>query len=594
MEKNKTVKIGGASAFWGDTNNAAAQLVHSKQIDYLVFDYLAEITMSILAGAKMKNSELGYATDFVKQVAPLLQDIKIQGIKVVSNAGGINPQACREMLLDAAKKANVELNVAVVEGDNLLDQKDTLQALPVKEMETGSSMPENVMSINAYLGASAIESALKEGADVVITGRCVDSAVVLGPLMYEFGWKSTEYDLLAAGSLAGHIIECGAQCTGGNFTDWHLIKDFDNMGFPIVEVQANGDFIVTKPENTGGIVSFGSVAEQFLYEIGNPNAYILPDVICNFTNVTIKEIGVNRVLFSGAKGIAPTSTYKVSATYLSGYRVTVPIIIGGINAVKKAQITADAIIKKTQRMFKENGWADYTDKKISIIGTEAMYGHNALPVKPREVLLRIVATHNQKEALILLSKEIAQASTGMTPGFTNMLGGRPSVSRSIRLFSFLAPKNSVETVVDVCDKRFEIDNGNEFSNIEDLQDVEIPIQDLQPTDSEVSLLKLAYGRSGDKGDHCNIGIIARQSEYLPYIKNLLTTDRVANHFAHVLQGDVHCWDVPGIHALNFLLKNSLGGGGMASLNIDPQGKAYAQQLLDIKVPVPSAIAEEIR
>ena len=267
---------------------------------------------------------------------------------------------------------------------------------------------------------------------MVITGRCVDSAVVLGPLMYEFSWTAQDYDLLAAGSLAGHIIECGAQCTGGNFTDWHLVENFDDMGFPIVEVESNGNFIVTKPNGTGGIVSFGSVAEQFLYEIGDPRAYILPDVVCNFTNVTMEELGSDRVLVRGAKGLPPTDTYKVSATYLKGYRISIAVIIAGIKAAEKAQMSANAIIKKTERMFSDNDWSNFTDTNISIIGTEVTYGDNARPTQPREVLLRIIATHEQKDALTLLSREIAQASTGMTPGFTNMLGGRPSVSPSIR------------------------------------------------------------------------------------------------------------------------------------------------------------------
>ena len=436
MKKNKTVKIGCASAFWGDTSSAAPQLVHSGSIDYLVFDYLAEVTMSILAGAKIKNPDLGYATDFIKHIGPLLTDIKKQGIKVISNAGGINLKSCRNAVLEEAKKAGIELNIAIVEGDNLINQENALRELPVKELETNKTMPKGIVSINAYLGADGIRQALKHGADIVITGRCVDSAVVLGPLMYEFDWKHNEYDKLAAGSLAGHIIECGAQCTGGNFTDWHLVNNFDNMGFPIVEVESDGGFIVTKPKGTGGIISFGSVAEQFLYEIGNPGSYILPDVTCDFTNVHIKEVDHEKVLVKGAKGIAPTNTYKVSATYLHGYRITIAVIICGINAPKKAQVSANAIIKKTKRIFSENGLGDYMDTNISIIGTETTYGKNGAKTEPREVLLRIIARHKQKDALILLSRELAQASTGMTPGFINMLGGRPSVSPSIRLFSF--------------------------------------------------------------------------------------------------------------------------------------------------------------
>ena len=430
---------------------------------------------------------------------------------------------------------------------------------------------------------------------MVITGRCVDSAVVLGPLMYEFGWTAQDYDLLAAGSLAGHIIECGAQCTGGNFTDWHLVDNFDDMGFPIVEVESNGNFIVTKPNGTGGIVSFGTVSEQFLYEIGDPQNYILPDVSCDFTNVTIKEIGNDQVFVTGARGKPPSNTYKISATYLMGYRISIAVIIVGINAAKKAKVSAEAIIKKTERMFSDNDWSNYIDTKISIIGTEATYGDNARHTQPREVLLRIMATHEQKEALILLSREIAQALTGMTPGFTNMLGGRPPVSPSIRLFSFLLPKENIRTTVDFNKKQFELEIWKTKSNNVVYKNIIPELSDnIDTPDTEVSLINLAYARSGDKGDHANIGIIARKPEYLPYIRDCLTTKKVAEYFSHVIKGEVERWDVPGINALNFLLRNSLGGGGMASLNVDPQGKAYAQQLLDIMIPVPHKIAEETK
>ena len=594
MKKNKRIKIGCASAFWGDTSSAAPQLVHSGSIDYLVFDYLAEVTMSILASAKMKNPDLGYATDFIKHIGPLLTEIKKQQIKVISNAGGINLISCKNAVLEEAKKVGIELNIAIVEGDNLINQENMLRELPVKELETDKPMPEGIVSINAYLGASGVKQALEQGADMVITGRCVDSAVVLGPLMYEFDWKYNEYDKLAAGSLAGHIIECGAQCTGGNFTDWHFVNNFDNMGFPIVEVESDGSFIVTKPEGTGGIISFGTVAEQFLYEIGDPQNYLLPDVTCDFTNVTIKEIGSDQVSVSGARGKPPSNTYKVSSTYLHGYRITIAAIICGINASKKALVIADAIIKKTKRIFSDNGLEDYLDTNISMIGTETTYGKNRNNADPREVLLRIVATHKQKDALILLSKEIAQASTGMTPGFVNMLGGRPSVSPSIRLFSFLLSKDQINTTVYINDEQYEVENfTSKLNHIDTTAKVSSSSDILDVTDTEVTLIKLAYARSGDKGDHANIGVIARKVEYLPYIRNALSKQAVAKYFAHILKGDVDRWDIPGINALNFLLKNSLGGGGMASLNVDPQGKGYAQQLLDIMIPVPSKIAEEV-
>lgn len=285
----KTLRIGCASAFWGDTNTAAAQLVEKGEIDYLVFDYLAEITMSILAAKRLKDVNEGYASDFVEHVmAPLLPQLRERGIKVVANAGGVNPLACKKALETVAEQAGVPLRVAVVLGDDLLPRRkefaDCVELdraapgagdLSPSGTPAGASMPPMLVSMNAYLGALPIARALAEGAEVVITGRCVDSAVVLGPLVHEFGWKEDQYDLLAAGSIAGHIIECGAQCTGGNFTDWELVKDgYADMGFPIVEMRADGEFTVTKPAGTGGLVSVHTVLEQMLYEIGDPLSLI--------------------------------------------------------------------------------------------------------------------------------------------------------------------------------------------------------------------------------------------------------------------------------------------------------------------------------
>lgn len=589
----KAIRIGGASGFWGDSIENAGQLVHRGDIDFLVFDYLAEITMSLLARIRARKPELGYVPDFIESLVPLLPEIKKRGIRVVSNGGGVNPAAAAAALKGRAEAIGITLNIAVVSGDDLMERLDEVRALGITEMFTGEPLPEKLMSANAYLGAQPIALALDSGADVVITGRCVDSAVTLGVLVHAFGWSWTDYDKLAQASLAGHLIECSAQVTGGLFTDWRDVPGWDDMGMPIAECSADGSFVITKPDNTGGLIVPLSVGEQMLYEIGDPAAYILPDVVCDFRAVTMEEAGSNRVRVSGARGRLPTPTLKVSATWHDGYRMMGTVTLAGLDAAEKARRAGEAILARVRRILTARKLGDFIETSLEVQGAEATYGPNARPQarQAREVVLKIGARHENEKALEILAREIAPAASSMAQGLTGFFAGRPGVQPVMRLFSFLWPKAKVEPRLHI---------GGE--------DIAVPLGPSQPlaasksvsgamptdkVEAEAPLISLAVGRSGDKGNAANIGIIARRPDYLPWLRQTLTVDAVRAFFAHAGVTKVERFELPGIHALNFVLHDALGGGGVASLRIDPQGKAFAQMLMDYPVGVSRTLAGQL-
>lgn len=593
---DKIVRIGCASGFWGDSSVAAPQLVHGGDLDYLVFDYLAEITMSLLARARAKDETLGYAVDFVHgPMRQLAGEIRERGIRVVSNAGGVNPQACRAALEAAAAEAGVEFRIAVIEGDDLAARQDAFRAAGVTEMFSGEAMPDQLMSMNAYLGARPIAAALAAGADIVITGRCVDSAVVLGPLIHEFGWTADDFDRLSAGSLTGHILECGAQATGGLFTDWEDVPDWANIGYPVAECRADGSIIVTKPADTGGLVTPATVGEQILYEIGNPAAYLLPDVTCDWTGVALEQAGENRVTVTGARGRAPTDKYKVSATWADGFRALTTVMVGGIDAGLKAERIGAEILRRTEGVIAATNLGAFRETSVEVIGAEGTYGAHARTAS-RDVVLKIAVHHDRREAVDIFAREIAPAATSFAPGITGFHGGRPRAIPVVRLFSCLVDKRDVPVVADVAGERIEVAPGPWAAGLSSGAGADIPAS--EPPEGptvEVPLIALAHGRSGDKGNHANIGIIARDPEWLPLLRHALTPAAVADWFAHVLEdpspASVERFELPGFHALNFLLKNALGGGGIASLRYDPQGKAFAQMMLDMPVAVPAAWVE---
>ena len=593
----KVVRIGGASGFWGDSSVAVPQLVRRGTVDYITFDYLAELTMSILTAARAKDPAAGWAKDFVEvALEGMLPEIGERGIRLLTNAGGMNPRACAAALAKAAQAAHVSLRIAIVEGDDVAERVAEFKARGI-HLPAGRPLPA-LLSANVYLGAFPIAAALARGAQVVITGRCADSALALAALVHEFGWRADDCDALAAGSLAGHILECGAQGSGGLHTDWERVERWDDIGYPIAECSADGTFVVTKAPGTGGLVEPPVVAEQLLYEIGDPAAYVLPDVVCDFRNVTLRADGEHRVRVAGARGLPATDTYKVSATYLDGFRCVGTLVIIGIDAAAKARRTAAAILTRTRRIFSERGLADYRATHVEIVGAEHTYGPHSRAEHAREVMMRLSVDHPDRRALEIFAREIAPAGTSWSPGTTGAGAGRPKPVPLVKFTSFLLPKREIEVAIEIDGEREIVpaaaeaershEAGEDDERVRPATADDVTFEPDTPTVT-VPLVAIAWARSGDKGDTANIGVIARKPEYLPLLRAQLTPERVAAYFRHLVHGTVRRYELPGINAFNFTLEEALGGGGMASMRVDPLAKGMAQMLLDLPLNVPAGM-----
>lgn len=585
---DRIVRIGGASGAWGDSPMGIGQLLPAG-VDYLMMDYLAEVTMSLLARARMKDPEAGYPPDFVGYLKPHLPEVAARRVKVVSNAGGVNPQACKRALEAACAERGLELRVAVVTGDDLMPMIDRLREEGVREWVGGEPLPARLLTANAYLGALPIAAALDRGADIVVTGRCADSALALGILMHEFGWRADDHDRLAAGSLVGHLLECGPQATGGVFTDWERVPGWHDIGYPIAECAADGTFVVTKPAGTGGLVDTATVAEQVLYEVGDPRAYVLPDVVADFSEVRLEQDGADRVRVSGATGRPPTAQYKVSATYQDGYRAVAMAAIIGVDAVRKAERSADALVARARMRFAQRGIADFRRVHVEVLGGEASYLHDSRARDAREVVMRLVVEHDDPKALDVFARELGSVGLSFAQGTAGLIGGRPKAAPVVRLFTFFIDKRRLNPLrVEVGgDAPFDV-NAPEQGGYVAPEHVERAYAALPAGAAEsVPLLRLAHARSGDKGNGSNIAVYARRPEDVDLLGAWLTPERVAEHFRGTVRGRVTRYEAPGLNAFNFVLDDALGGGGMASMRIDPQGKAFGQRLLELKVPVPA-------
>jgi len=448
------IRIASGQGFWGDLPKAPIDQVRKGPVDYLVMDYLAEVTMSIMQKQKMRNENYGYARDFVEVIDEILPDISQKGIKVISNAGGVNPNACKDALLEVIRKHNITgLTVAVVDGDDILEDIERLieQGHHLENMETGESVEtikDKLLSANVYFGCRPVVEALQKGADIVVTGRVTDTGLTLAPMVYEFGWEFDDYDKMSTGTIAGHIIECGGQVSGGNFTDWETVNDFVDIGFPIIEAYPDGDFFVTKHEGTGGLVSEMTVKEQLMYEIGDPGEYITPDVIADFTSVHLEQEEPNRVKVFGIKGRPETDTYKISASYNDGYKLASTLVYSWPDALKKAKKAGEILKGRADVLGLD--FEEYRVEYIGVNGTsEKPLTETDFSEEHDEVQMRVAVSGKSKEDLNRFGKEIAPLILTGPSGVTGFAGGRPKASDIVAYWPALLDKDSVSPKVNL-------------------------------------------------------------------------------------------------------------------------------------------------
>ena len=449
------VRVGSGQGFWGDSLDAPRQLVEGGHIDYLMLDYLAEVTMSILQKQMERDPSMGYARDFVGAIESVLGGITERGVRVIANAGGVNPPACAAAIRALVKGTGASENVriAVVTGDDLLGRLDDLIAKghALANMDTGeplATIRDRVLSANAYIGSEPIVEGLSHGANIVITGRSTDTALTMAPLRHEFGWKADDWNKLAAGIVAGHIIECGAQCSGGNcLHDWRSIPDLANVGYPIAEASADGSFVITKHPGTGGRVSVPTVTEQLVYEMGDPHEYITPDVIADFTTIRLEDAGADRVRVSGIEGRPPTDKLKVSIAYRAGFKAVGSLVYSWPDALEKAQ-AADRILR--ERLDRLGLRFDHV--LTEFVGASATHGslteRDGLRDHP-EVQFRIGVRSEDRKAVERFTREIAPLVLNGPPSVTGFAGGRPKVEEIVAYWPALVDKTVVQTKVEI-------------------------------------------------------------------------------------------------------------------------------------------------
>ena len=588
----KKIRIGNAGGYWGDDLSALKRQLSGGPLDYITMDFLAEITMSILQRQQQKNPELGYAGDFLDQIRECLPLIVKKKVTVISSAGGINPVGLGKKIIEIAREQGIKIKVGVVHGDDIMDDIDSLLAKGEKftNMDSGEKflkVRDKVTSANVYLGAEPVVKALQEGCQIIVTGRVTDTGITLAPMIFEFGWKSDDWNKIAAGIVAGHIIECGTQSSGGNITDWTDVKTYDNIGYPIVEIEKSGEFTVTKHKNTGGLVSEKTVKEQLVYEMGDPSNYITTDGVARFDSIELKDQGKNRVRITGIKGEPLTELFKISMSYNDGWKASGGILISGPDTYQKARVAAAAFWKRLGLKFEQT--------RTDMIGSGSIWPKSLESPETNEIILQFGVRDPNKSKITefgkLLSSLILSGPSGMA-----VISGRPRPSQVVAYWPALMKRDNATCQVltlDTAGKR------NSFSILftSETKSSKSPARLAKKAKGKKAagklktgiLQDLCYARSGDKGDTCNVGVLARSPRIYDWLTGYLTAAKVKAFFKGITLGKVVRFELDNLEGLNFLLGESLGGGGTRSLMVDPQGKTLAQALLQMPIKAPSSL-----
>jgi len=587
MAQNDKLIIANCSGYLGDKLSAAKELVEGGEIHVLTGDYLAELTMALLFRMKMKAPEKGYATTFLKQMNDVMGLCLDKNIKIVANAGGLNPKGLAEELEKIAQQLGIHPKIAFIEGDDLLPRIGELQEQgeTFTHLDKGTSLKEaGAMPItaNAYLGGWGITKALTEGADIVVGGRLADAALVSGPSAWKFGWEEDDWDRLAGAYVAGHIIECGAQATGGNYSFFEEVPSFKNVGYPIAEMHEDGSFVITKHPNTGGLVSVGTVTAQLLYEIREP-AYLTPDVKARFDTINISQQGPDQVLIDGVKGEPPTNSAKVCINNLYGYRNSMTVVLTGLDIEKKAEIVEDTIFDllggKSQYAF--------TDVQLIRIDKDNPR-HNDEAFAHLKISLM---DSDQQKVGKLFSSKLVEMALSSIPGFT--LTSPPSNGTpALQHWPTLVKNKFLEHRIYLDGSEFTVKPKGSYPEAKDVKPIEVPLEEI-PMEN---LRKIHFGRlfatrSGDKGGNANLGVWAKNIKTYSFLNRFLTIEKLKDLLPDMKEFDIERYELPNLLAINFYIKGVLGEGVAASVRNDPQAKTLGEYLRAKLIEIPESIVK---